>query len=261
MSGSNVELEHMHARLSADHGAHEQDGRRGFLRQVIGGSVAVGGASLLAACANGGVNTAVAQTPAPESRPSPKAGTEWDLSWMERVARKPYKMAFDSPEVFNGAALAYGSAYLAGYKEAYGSDDVAVPVLILRHAAAPMVLNDGIWERMGLGESLKLKDPTSGEPSKRNPFVGYQKGDKYSMTGAEGGLDRLIQRGAVVLACNYALKGYGYRLKQKEPALSMDEANKIIRDNVLPGVIVMPNGIFAVGCAQEAGAKYIRVLA
>jgi len=62
------------------------------------------------------------------------------------------------------------------------------------------------------------------------------------------------------MACNNALRGVAYRLRQKETRLTADAAMAEVRGSVLPGVYVMPNGIFAVSAAQDAGCHYMRVL-
>jgi hypothetical protein len=117
-----------------------------------------------------------------------------------------------------------------------------------------------MWAKLELGETNKLKDPTTGLPAKRNPFIKYAKGDKYSLTGTQGGLDDLINLGAIVLTCDSALRGVAFQLRQKEPSLSMDQAIAGIRAAVIPGAYVMPNGVFAVSAAQDAGCNYMRVL-
>jgi intracellular sulfur oxidation DsrE/DsrF family protein len=80
------------------------------------------------------------------------------------------------------------------------------------------------------------------------------------MIGAQAGLDVLMKQGAVVLACNNALRGVAFMLRRKETSLSADAAMAEVRKSVLPGVYVMPNGIFAVSAAQDAGCHYMRVL-
>ena len=72
--------------------------------------------------------------------------------------------------------------------------------------------------------------------------------------GGQTTLRRLMSRGAIVLACNNALSGQAYGLKQKE-GLSDADAYAQIRASVTPGVYVMPNGIFSVARAQEAGCS------
>jgi len=63
---------------------------------------------------------------------------------------------------------------------------------------------------------------------------------------------RLMARGVIILACNNALNGQAYTLKQKE-SISEPDAQAQIRASVADGVYVMPNGIFSVARAQEAG--------
>jgi hypothetical protein len=180
------------------------------------------------------------------------------MSWTGKLGK--FRTAYDSPEIQSGAALAFAAAAAEGYQVAMGAERQFTPVLILRHAASVMTLNDSMWELLGIGASRSLKDPTTGEPAKRNPFINYTKGDKFSMIGAEAGIDVLMSKGAIVIACNRALAGAAYQLKQKQPELTQQQAHAEIRKNVIPGVYVMPNGIFAVAAAQDAGCNYMRVL-
>lgn len=238
--------------------------RRDFLQQLLAAGALTTGAGVLSACATG----AAAVSTAPAAAGSVSSGnlaagapsTEWDMSWTKRLGK--YKTAYDSPEIYSGAALAYAQASTAGYQAAIRPKKGEVtPVLILRHAASVMVLNDAMWETLGLGVSRSLKDPTTGEPSRRNPFINFKKGDKFTMIGEGGGLDALMQAGAIVMACNNALRGSAYQLRQKQPSLTAEASMAAIRAAVLPGVFVMPNGIFAVSAAQDAGCHYMRVLA
>ena len=89
----------------------------------------------------------------------------------------------------------------------------------------------------GLGELRKLKDPTTGEP---NPQRG---------------------QGAIALVCNRAPGASGRALRAKEPAAfpTPEAAMAEIRQHVIPGAFLLPNGIFAVSVAQDAGChSYVR---
>lgn len=232
--------------------------RRDFLQQMLAAGAAVAGAGLLTGCA-----TAAGAAPAPATTPvaaAPRAGqAQWDMSWREKLGR--YKTAYDSPEIQNGAALAFAAAAAFGYESALGAGAREfTPVLILRHTASVMTLDDAMWARLGLGAAHELKDPTTGEPATRNPFVGYKQGDRHTMIGAQAGIDTLVGAGAIVLTCNNALMGVAYRLRQKEPSLTRETSMAEVRRSVLPDVYVMPNGIFAVSAAQDAGCHYMRVL-
>jgi hypothetical protein len=48
--------------------------------------------------------------------------------------------------------------------------------------------------------------------------------------------------------------------KEPEKFTTRDAALAEVRRNVIPGAYVMPNGIFAVSAAQDAGCHYMRVL-
>jgi intracellular sulfur oxidation DsrE/DsrF family protein len=166
-------------------------------------------------------------------------------------------MVFDTNDVSGGAGLAFVAAYLQGAQQAYGEPDAST-VLVHRHLSVPIVMNDEMWRRLGLGESLKLKDPTTGEVTMRNPFIGYKTGDKHSMTGAEAGLDVLMKNGTIVVACNRAVTGFAYQLATKEK-IERDQAVKEMKANLIPGVYLVPNGVFGVCAAQEANCGYITV--
>lgn len=249
--------------------------RRDFLQQLMTASAAVAGAGLLGACAPAQAVPG-APTPAPAaggaaSTPAARAAVvaqqaaaapaqvTWDMSWQQKLGK--YRTAYDAPEVQDGAALWFANAAMNGYKAAMQvPDGEFTPVLVLRHAAAIMVLNDAMWARLDAGTELKLKDPTTGEPAKRNPFIKWAQGDKHSLVSRTVALDALQERGAIVLTCNNALLGISARLRGKEPSLTREQAVAAVREAVLPGVYVMPNGIFACSAAQDAGCHYMRVL-
>lgn len=219
--------------------------RRRFVGKVLGGAAALAAAPLLplteaAAQAAGGQPTA----------------RDWDMSWVNRVTGD-HRMAFDAPEVEGGLVLIQARNWMAGHAEVHGTrDDQTTAVLVIRHNAVPMVMNDWMWEKHALGEVLEINDPRTGQPARRNPFAGLQPGDR-TMIYSDGGLDTLIQRGAVALACSLALRNRAgaYARRANRPAAEVLEE---VLANLLPGVTVMPNGIFALGRAQEAGCGYMR---
>jgi hypothetical protein len=178
------------------------------------------------------------------------------MSWLEKIDRRR-RMVFDTNEVSGGAGLSFVATYLAGAREAYGDPDAST-VLVHRHSSVPVILGDDIWRRMGLGETLEIKDPTTGEPAQRNPFRAWQQGDKHSMVSADSSIEALMKAGTIILACNFALTGYASMLANKEK-IDKDQAKKDLYGAILPGVYVVPNGVFGVCAAQEANCGYIAV--
>ena len=122
-----------------------------------------------------------------------------------------------------------------------------------------MVLGDAVWAKYPFfGKKMtKLKDPTTGEWAQRNPFLNAKKDDKYAYVWADGGLDNMITRGAIVLACNLAFTGFANQIaeKTKQPK---DAVHEEFKAGLVPGVTLVPSGIFGVIRAEQGGCSYIR---
>ncbi|HEU4628413.1 MAG TPA: hypothetical protein VFS08_01670, partial [Gemmatimonadaceae bacterium] len=236
--------------------------RRGFLGRLAGAAAALAGGGLLTRA------DAAHAAPVTTTSAAP-TGAAWDMSWVERVTGA-HRQVFDAPEIADGTVLHQARSWLAGYAEVYGAKDAEMSaVLVIRHAAIPMVLDDAFWTRYELGERLAnpdgggekvvLKDPATGALARRNPFLSanVRPGDRYAVIWPDGGLDALIGRGAIVLACNLALRR-AVSIVAKADEVSAEAARATVLAHLVPGVVVMPNGIFAVTRAEEAGCRYIR---
>lgn len=236
--------------------------RRGFLGRLLGGAAALAGGGAL-------VRTVGAQSPAARlaAAEAAAASSEYDMSWVERVTGA-HRQVFDAPEIAEGTILHQARVWMSGYAEVYGAKDADMSaVLVIRHAAIPMVLNDELWRRLNVAQELAsaetnkvvLKDPATGELPTRNPFLNanVKSGDRHAMLWPDGGLDTLVRRGAIVLACGLALNR-AYAMARKAEGLNAADARALVRANLLPGTYVMPSGIFAVTRAQEAGCNFLR---
>lgn len=241
--------------------------RRRFIGQLVGGAAAIAAGACTRAVPAQAV--APAQAPAgtaPSSAVAADSTTHaahhtWDLSWTTRVASATtHKQVFDSPEIAEGAALHQARMFFVNYKEVYNSVDADLgAVIVVRHIAIPMVLSDAVWAHYPfLGKkTTKLKDPTTNEWALRNPFLNAKKDDKYTLIWPDGGLDTLIGRGTIVLACNLALGGFAGRIAKKTQQAE-DVVMKELTDGLVPGVTLVPSGIFGVIRAEQAGCAYLR---
>ena len=215
--------------------------RRRFITNLIGGTAALAAGTV-------GARGLFAQGSGFPTYQPPQGG--WDMSWVDKVEKAKHRLVIDSPEVGDGLALTNAQTVLAGYADVYKTTDADMAlVVVIRHKAIQMILNDGIWARWKIGEQLNVKD--GGEPAVRNTFA------KGGERGGGSSLEALIQRGVTVLACNLALmRSAG----QFATAMNMpvDEARKLFIDSVVPGVVRQTNGVFAVTRAQEAGAHFLK---
>lgn len=234
--------------------------RREFLGQLVTAAVAVAGTAcapgVAAATAGGG---AAATTPSLAPRPVAEMGRKqtWDDSWTALLASAKHKAVFDSPEIGEGLALWQASLFLRGYQEALdAAEGEARPVIVMRHAGVPLAFGDALWEKYELAKMLKLKDPKTGRPFTRNPWL---RPDPSAAAGASGSatLEGLRTRGAVLLACNLAAMGYAARIatRTKQDVATVREE---VRSNLAPGVILQPSGVYATIRAQEMGAVFMR---
>lgn len=210
--------------------------RREFLRQ----------ASLLAA------GSVAASSLAAQGAPATSVQGTWDMAWLERVNGQ-FKMAFDAPEISDGVCLHQARSFLAGYDTVHGlKDNDLTAVLVIRHKAIPMVLGDELWSDGYWGDQEKLKDPATGETTKRNPFIKVPAGAQHSLTWPDGALDTLMSRGVIVLACDLALRNAAGQIASRRK-IPRQDALQLVSQHLIRGVYRMPSGIFATCRAQAAG--------
>jgi intracellular sulfur oxidation DsrE/DsrF family protein len=69
-------------------------------------------------------------------------------------------------------------------------------------------------------------------------------------------LERLHQRGTTFLLCNRATMNAAADMAQRT-GRDADAVRQEVRENLIPGAILMPDGIFALIRAQNAGAAYM----
>lgn len=192
-----------------------------------------------------------------EAQPlEPAVQGAWDMSWVNKVTGT-YRMAFDAPEISGGVCLHQVRSYLAGYATVHGTTDAdCSAVLIIRHKAVPMIMGDATWADGWLAERTGMKDPVTGQPAKKNPFVNIPAGAQHTSAWPDGALDTLIKRGVIVLGCDLALNNFAGQISQAK-SIPRQDAKKLVFDNLLPGVTVMPSGIFATCRAQAAGCGFM----
>lgn len=194
----------------------------------------------------------VAPSAPPPAHPAPVTDS-WDMSWVAQVSGK-HRAVFDSPEPSDGAALIRAVAWCEHYKEVYGVErgDMS-PVLVLRHSAIDLIMGDAYWERLEIGKQLKMKDG-KGKWRRANPISRHgapagEQAMKYT-------LESFLEGGGVVLACGWAFRFVVSRIEKKD-RLDAAAARARAMAEMIPGVIIQPNGIFAALRAQEAGCSYV----
>lgn len=207
-----------------------------------------------------GVSSALAATAAlgnssvADAQPAKAVDDKWDVSWTDRVNGK-FKGVFDSPSISDGAALFRACIWRDQHKEVYGTPrSDASSVLVLRHAGIVLIMNDEYWKRFEVGKTEKMRDSKGKKWLMANPI----RAADPSASGAfkEYNLTDFMASGGVVLACNMAFRSIVSEY-QKADKLSPADAVKKAKENIIPGIILQPSGIFAALRAQEVGCNYV----
>jgi hypothetical protein len=194
----------------------------------LGGAAALGLAGLVS-------RPSQAQTPT--ARPD---GPNWP-----GLLKGRHKQVVDAVEPNSGFPLAFAYTFLA-------PNESATAVVVLRHGAFPIALEDAMWDKYKIGQSFKIIDPETKAPAKKNPFLRPKPGVFVT---DEMALDRLLARGVVFGACNIALQVQSKMLADNA-GVSAQEAAKEWAANVVAGVTLIPSGTWGVNRAQEAGCTY-----
>jgi hypothetical protein len=178
----------------------------------------------------------------------------WDFSWVGRLKGKS-RAVFDSPQVSEGGALFRAAMWREQHSKVFGTPAAELtPVVVFRHEAIPLVMDDAHWDHIGVGKDLKLKDEATKKWARRNPFANV---DPKAPPGMKDyNIASFIASGGIVLACNLAFGEIIYQWKEKDK-ISEEEATTRAKSHLLPGVILQPSGFFAVLKAQDEGCKYM----
>lgn len=173
-------------------------------------------------------------------------------AWLDSIGGKQRQL-FDMPEAHDGFGLIWAWVFLDTAPAAFSlpENELGV-VIVLRHFALPLALDDAIWRKYKLGQMVHLTDPASKAPAERNYFVKSRPGD---MLVTDASLDKLIARGVKVGACNVALTMMS-RMMAKKMGLPPDEVRQEWLAGMVPGVQLVPSGIVAVNGAQSHGCGY-----
>lgn len=198
----------------------------------------------------------------PPAATAPAAGTaghpadsSWDVSWTERV-NGAHRALFDSPEVSEGLAFLRALVWIKDYGEVYGAKPAEMSaVVVVRHNGIWMAMNDEFWNHHHIGALLKITDPKTKLPIRRNPFLGPTPFPDLPPQVADNVLTTVLGT-ATVLACNLAFQEVVEKIKTDEK-VAEPKAREMALGHLVPGIILQPSGVFAVMRAQEAGCQYM----
>lgn len=173
--------------------------------------------------------------------------------WFNNI-KGSHRITYDGSTPHGGLPVVWTWAFYLTNNGTGTADDDMTAVTVLRHTAIPYALEDRLWAKYKFGEFFKINDNAAGAPSLRNTVYEPIDGD-FPLPGIDG-MKRMQERGAMFCVCNLALKVFSQFIAQ---GMSLD-TNEVYEDflsGVLPGVQIVPSGVWALGRAQEHGCGYI----
>lgn len=188
------------------------------------------------------------------------ANQDWDLRWIDTLRSATDRAVFDWPNVGDPAdpiILELAERYLDNCRSVYraGSYNARV-VLNIRTQAIGAAMSDRLWERYSLGAEYSAKDPSTQQPATRNPFWHRAPDPAPGITLPT--IADLVNRGAIVLVCDFAMGHLSKRLATKFDR-NAEEVHADLRNGLIQGAYAVPSGIFGLARAQNAGCAYIRM--
>lgn len=221
--------------------------RRKFLQTIASSTAALGIASVISPFqqVQAGV---LSHTDNPD--PSPD-------EWFNKLSGKKHKIVFDATEPHEVLPFAWPKVFgLTNSATGTPFKDCGI-VVILRHGAIGYAFPDAMWSKYNFGEMFKADDPKTKKPSTRNPFWQPKPGD-FKIPGigeVQIGINELQADGVMFCVCNMAMTVYSAVAAD----MTKQNAADVLKEwtnNVLPGIQIVPSGVWAVGRAQEHGCAY-----
>jgi intracellular sulfur oxidation DsrE/DsrF family protein len=183
---------------------------------------------------------------------APVVRSEWDTSWLDRLASAKHRVVFNGNVIDDGGVLSYAQAFLDGFHEVHNTDDAQTrPVIVFRRLGTPMAFGDSVWERYPIADDAKINDPATKALARRNPFWKAAPGQNGVPT-----IEGLNQRGLISLVCSVSVGSWSRGLA-KATQRNVDEVVKDLKANLVPGAILVPSGIYALIRAQNAGCAFM----
>lgn len=173
--------------------------------------------------------------------------------WFKGI-KGTHRVVYDGSTPHDGFPIIWNWAFYLTNNETGVKDDDMTAMTVLRHSAIPLALKSSMWEKYKLGEFFSITDNTTKSPALRNPYYEPKEGDMPLPI--IQGIKDLQTRGAMFCVCNLALSVYSGFVAQGA-GLNPEEVKKDWMSSILPGIQVVPSGVWALSRAQKAGCGYI----
>lgn len=178
-------------------------------------------------------------------------------AWFKKLDGKKHKIVFDATGPNGMMPFAWPRVFLVTNGMTGTSEKDAGVVVILRHEAIPFAMDSSLWSKYKFGDVFKINDDKTKTSSLRNAFWKPGK-DDFQVPGLGSvaiGINELQDSGVMFAACNMALTVYSAAIAGMNN-MKQEDVYKEFKAGILPGIQLVPSGVWAVGRAQEHGCAY-----
>jgi len=168
--------------------------------------------------------------------------------WLTALAGK-HRQLFHSHDKWS-KGIEYAKRFKETYPKEYGVNPSDVDSVLAAHGKTGAITYvDAAWEKYAFGEMFDVKDPKTDKPATRNVFFA---GDDQ-----DPGVREALAAGVVVLSCRTALRGMAHELAAKNKFGSEENIERDLTASLIPGVVLVPVMVIAIGRAQEQHCTYL----
>lgn len=212
--------------------------RRRFLGTVVAGAATASLATLP------GATALAAGVPVAPS-------TQLDAA-LKKLSTRKYKQVFDAPRPNESLPVIWSWAFYNTLNDLNVKDQEIGCLVILRHEAIPLAMEDRLWAKYKFGEMFKVEDKAAKAPSTRNVVTNIKPED---MPLPDMAMEKMQARGVVVGVCDLAMTVYSMHAAE-QVKMKPEDVKKDWVAGLLPGIVPLPSGVYAVHRAQAAGMTY-----
>lgn len=216
-------------------------------RRLFLGSLATGAATLGMAALGMPIAAEASEMPLPQQELE---------AWFDKIKGK-HKMVFDVTKPHEIFPFAWPRVFLNSNIATGTPEKDCSVVVVMRHEAIGYAFEDRLWEKYKFGDIFKANDPATKASALRNPFSNPKDGE-YKVPGVGAiaiGINQLQASGVMFCVCNTAITKLSAVLGANS-GVDPGEVKKELMAGMLPGIQVVPSGVWALGRAQERGCAY-----
>jgi intracellular sulfur oxidation DsrE/DsrF family protein len=197
------------------------------------------------------VTSIIASSTAFAREASPKSNWSETEEWFKKI-KGSHRIVYDATSIHDGFSIVWSWVFLDSNHKTGSKDEDLTSIVVFRHNAFALALGNEIWSAYKLGKLLKIADPFSGIPVATNPYWDPAQG---VMPESDMSIKMLMERGVMFCVCDRSLSMNSAVVARKRN-LNAEKVKAEWIDGLLPGIQVVPSGVWAINRAQEHGCSY-----